>query len=143
MAAKAILYPMLAIVALTFVGAVTMFRRRVTEMRARRVHPQMLASSAQIASALDDARAADNFRNLLEAPVLFYAAALTIYAAQLTSVPYVALAWAFVATRIAHSAIHCTYNRVMHRFFAFASGLLVLSAIFALIAFDLLGANRG
>jgi hypothetical protein len=143
MAAKAILYPMLAIVALTFVVAVTMFRRRVTEMRARRVHPQMLASSAQIASALDDARAADNFRNLLEAPVLFYAAALTIYAAQLTSVPYVALAWAFVATRIAHSAIHCTYNRVMHRFFAFASGLLVLSAIFALIAFDLLGANRG
>jgi len=128
---------------LTFVVAVTMFRRRVTEMRARRVHPQMLASSAQIASALDDARAADNFRNLLEAPVLFYAAALTIYAAQLTSVPYVALAWAFVATRIAHSAIHCTYNRVMHRFFAFASGLLVLSAIFALIAFDLLGANRG
>jgi len=143
MAAKAILYRMLAIVALTFVVAVTMFRRRVTEMRARRVHPQMLASSAQIASALDDARAADNFRNLLEAPVLFYAAALTIYAAQLTSVPYVALAWAFVATRIAHSAIHCTYNRVMHRFFAFASGLLVLSAIFALIAFDLLGANRG
>ena len=143
MAAKAILYPMLAIVALTFVVAVTMFRRRVTEMRARRVHPQMLASSAQIASALDDARAADNFRNLLEAPVLFYAAALTIYAAQLTSVPYVALAWAFVATQIAHSAIHCTYNRVMHRFFAFASGLLVLSAIFALIAFDLLGANRG
>ena len=143
MAAKAILYPMLAIVALTFVVAVTMFRRRVTEMRARRVHPQMLASSAQIASALDDARAADNFRNLLEAPVLFYAAALTIYAAQLTSVPYVALAWAFVATRIAHSAIHCTYNRVMHRFFAFVSGILIVFAIFGVIAFDLVVANRG
>ena len=138
MAAKAVLYPMLAMVALTAIVAVTMYRRRVGEMRARRVHPQKLALSAQMASALEDTRAADNFRNLFEAPVLFYVAMLTIYATQLTGPLYVGLAWVYVATRIAHSTIQCTYNRVMHRFLAFASGLLVLFAIFGLIAVDLL-----
>jgi hypothetical protein len=143
MAAKTILYPMLAMVALTAIVAVTMYQRRIAEMRARRVHPQRLALSAQIASALEDTRAADNFRNLFETPVLFYAAVLTIYATQLTSPLYVGLAWAFVATRVAHSAIHCTYNRVMHRFFAFVSGVLIVFAIFGVIAFDLVVANRG
>lgn len=143
MAVKAILYPMLALVALTAIVAVAMYRRRVVEMRLRRVHPQKIATSAQMASALEDTRAADNFRNLFEAPVLFYAAVLTIYATQLTGPLYIGLAWVYVATRIAHSAIQCTYNRVMHRFAAFASGLLVLFATFGLIAFDLLVANRG
>ena len=143
MAAKAILYPMLAMVALTAIVAVTMYRRRVGEMRARRVHPQKLALSAQMASALEDTRAADNFRNLFEAPVLFYVAMLTIYATQLTSPLYVGLAWVYVATRITHSTIQCTYNRVMHRFLAFASGLLVLFAIFGLIAVDLLRTHGG
>jgi hypothetical protein len=138
MAAKAILYPMLAMVALTAIVAVTMYRRRVAEMRTRRVHPQKLALSAQMASALEDTRAADNFRNLFEAPVLFYVAMLTVYVTQITSPLYVGLAWIYVATRIAHSTIQCTYNRVMHRFLAFASGLLVLFAIFGLIAVDLL-----
>jgi len=138
MAAKAILYPMLAMVALTAIVAVTMYRRRVAEMRTRRVHPQKLALSAQMASALEDTRAADNFRNLFEAPVLFYVAMLTVYVTQITSPLYVGLAWIYVATRIAHSTIQCTYNRVMHRFLTFASGLLVLFAIFGLIAVDLL-----
>lgn len=143
MPAKAILYPLLAMVALTAIVALTMFRRRVGEMRARRIHPQKIALSSQMASALEDTRAADNFRNLFEAPVLFYTAVLVIYATQLPSPAYVALAWVYVATRVAHSTIQCTYNRVMHRFFAFASGLFVLWAIYALIAWDLLVANRG
>jgi hypothetical protein len=143
MAAAAILYPLLALVALTAIVAVTMYRRRVAEMRGRRIHPQQLALSAQRAAALEDTRAADNFRNLFEAPVLFYTAVLTVFAAGLTAPVYVGLAWIYVATRIAHSAIQCTYNRVMHRFIAFASGLLVLFAMFGLIAFDLLVANRG
>lgn len=143
MAPKAIFYPMLAMVVLTAIVAVAMFRRRVTEMRTRRIHPQKIALSAQMASALDDTRAADNFRNLFEAPVLFYAGVLAVYATQLTSPAYVALAWAFVATRLAHSTIQCTYNRVMHRLVAFASGLFVLWTLYAVLAFDLLVANRG
>ena len=143
MSAKPILYPMLAMVVLTAIVAVLMFIRRAAEMRSRGIHPQRVATSAQMATALNDTRAADNFRNLFEAPVLFYAAVLIIYAAQLTGAAHLALAWAFVATRVAHTAIQCTYNRVMHRVVAFATGLFLLWALWSLIAFDLLGRGRG
>ena len=96
-----------------------------------------------MAARLENVSAADNFRNLFETPVLFVAASLTIYAASLTALPYVVLAWLYVATRVAHSAIHCTYNKVMHRLGAFAASLAVLWAMWALIAWDLLVQGRG
>ena len=38
------------------------------------------------------------------------------------------LAWTFVALRIVHSAIHCGYNRVIHRFYAYVAGFFALVA---------------
>ena len=143
MATRTILYPMLAMVALTAIVSVIMYRRRVAEMRSRRIHPQSVATSAQMAAALEDSRAADNFRNLFEAPVLFYAAVLTIYATQLTGAAYLPLAWSYVAARIVHTSIHCTYNRVIHRLLAFAASLLVLWTLWGLLAFDLLFRRQG
>ena len=143
MTAKPIFYPMLAMVVLTVIVAVVLFRRRVNEMRSRRIHPQKVATSAQMAAAIDDSRAADNFRNLFETPVLFYAAVIVVYATQLTSVAYVTLAWAYVAARVVHSAIHCTYNRVIQRLLAFAASILLMWALWTLLAFDLLVRGRG
>jgi len=73
LSAKSILYPMLAMVLLTAIVSIVMYRRRVAEMRARRIPPQEVASAAAMAARLDDTGAADNFRNLFETPVLFYA----------------------------------------------------------------------
>ncbi len=133
-----ILYPLLPLVLLTFVVGGTMYRRRVAEMRAKLIRPREVALSRDMAARLDDQRASDNFRNLFEVPVLFYAAILLIYAAGLTDLVYVVLAWAFVASRVVHSAIHCTYNKVMHRLPAFATGLALVAVIWARIAWDLL-----
>ena len=111
-------------------------------MVTRRIHPQQVATATQMAARLEDT-GADNFRNLFETPLLFVAAVLTVYAASLTSLPYVALAWIYVAARVVHSAIHCTYNKVMHRLYAFLASLVVLWAMWALIAWDLVVAGRG
>jgi hypothetical protein len=143
MSARPILYPMLAMVLLTAIVAVVMYRRRLGEMRLRGIHPQKLATSAQMAATLEDTRAADNFRNLFETPVLFYAVVLTTYVTQSTNVAYVALAWTYVATRGVHTWIHCSYNRVIHRFLAFVASLLLLWTLWALLAFDLLLRGRG
>jgi hypothetical protein len=143
MSAKSILYPMLAMVVPTAIVAVLMLRAPVGEMRLRRIHPQKIATSAQMAATLEDTRAADNFRNLFEAPVLFYAAVLTIYVAQLTGVACLALAWAYVAARVVHTSIHCTYNRVIHRLAAFAASILLLWTLWGVLAFDLLVRGRG
>jgi hypothetical protein len=141
-ARRAILLPLIALVLLTAIVAVWMFRRRVAEMRARGIRTQAVATTAQMAT-LEDTGAADNFRNLFETPLLFVAAALTIYAAALTSLPYVVLAWLYVALRVVHSAIQCTYNKVMHRMRAFIASVFVLWAIWALIAWDLVVLGRG
>ena len=142
MPARAILWPVLAQVALTFCVGMLLLVRRVTHLRARRIAPQAVATSAGMAAAMPDTRAADNFRNLFELPVLFFAAAIVVYAASLATVAHVTLAWAFVATRVAHSAIHCGYNRVTHRFVAFLAGCLIVAATWVLIGLDL-AAGRG
>src|SRR6266700_3716939 len=106
-------WPALAMVALTFVVWMRMYSARMREMRRERIHPQAIATSAQAAARLTDTRAADNFRNLFELPVLFYLAlVVAAQTAQVTATTLV-LAWAFVALRVLHSAIHCSYNRVI------------------------------
>lgn len=138
MEGAAIYFPMLAMMALTLAVWLRMFVVRIGQMKRERIHPQKVATSAQAAALLTDSRAADNFRNLFELPVLFYVA--VIVAAQTGQVAPVTLvlAWAFVLLRVVHSAIHCSYNKVMHRFYAYVASGLALWALCAVLAFGLL-----
>jgi hypothetical protein len=138
MQSKAMFLPMLAMVALTCAVWLRMYAVRIGQMRRERIHPQAVATSAQAAARLTDSAAADNFRNLFELPVLFYLAAVVAVLAGLADGVTLALAWTFVALRIAHSAIHCGYNRVMHRFFVYAAGAFALWALWIHLAIGLL-----
>ena len=116
----------LTLVLLTFAVGLRLLSVRVAEMKEKRVPPQAASNSLQMAARLQNVQAADNFRNLFEVPVLFYA--LCAMALALSHVPgwLVAGAWLFVALRIAHSLIQCTYNKVMHRFPVFMSSFVVV-----------------
>lgn len=129
--------PGLAMVALTFVVLGVMFRRRVAQMRRDRIRPQQVATSQQAAALYADVAPADNFRNLFEMPVLFYFALAVAAISGQTGPLVVGLAWAYVAARIAHSVIQCTYNRVMHRFRAFAASVFVLLALWSVLGYGL------
>jgi len=142
MSEQAILFPVLALAALTFAIAIVMLRRRVREMRERRIRPQELATAAAMSTTLKDTGPADNFRNLFELPVLFYTAILIIYSTQLAAPIYIALAWLFVGSRLVHSVIACTTNRVRHRFYAYAVGFFTLAAMWVLLAWDLIAGSR-
>lgn len=133
---SSLLYPVLAMVLLTAIVTALLYKRRVGEMKTRRISPQSVAAARDMAGKLDDVRAADNYRNLFEAPVLFYAAMLAATITHGTSGWLVALAWLYVGLRYVHSYIHCTYNRVMHRFSAFALSMLVLLLIWLLVAWQ-------
>lgn len=137
---SALLFPLLAMVLLTALVAGLLYVRRSTEMKTRRIPPQAVAAARDMAGMLVDNRASDNYRNLFEAPVLFYAAMLAGVAIHAATPWLVALAWLYVALRYAHSAIHCTYNRVMHRFAVFAASMLVLLVIWATLAWRILQA---
>jgi len=72
-----------------------------------------------------------NLMNLLELPVLFYAVSLTAYVTAHGDLWAVRLAWVYVALRVAHSLVHLTYNKVMHRLAFFALSNFVLVTIWA------------
>ena len=116
-----------ALAGLTLSVAGRMFYVRIGEMRAKRIHPQAVALSAERDERLSDTRASDNYKNLFELPVLFYALCAVALAVQHVPVWLPGVAWAFVAARVAHSAIQCGYNKVMHRFYAFAAGVAILA----------------
>ncbi len=127
---KPLLLPLLAHVALTFVVMIIMYRKRVSEMKSKRIHPQRMKTRSGTHGVLTDSEsAANNYANLFEAPVLFYLAILVTLILMVQDSIIVVLAWVYVASRFVHSFIHVTYNRVMHRFWTFFFSSLVLAAI--------------
>lgn len=137
---KAMLYPVVAMAVLTFGVCCRMYAMRIGQMKRERIHPQSVATSSQAAARLTDSRAADNFRNLFELPVLFYVVALLLAICGLATPTALTMAWAFVGLRVLHSAIQCSYNKVMHRFSVHVAGALVLLGLWGYAAFGLLRA---
>ena len=135
---NAIYMPAVAMVVLTIAVWFRMYVTRIGQMTRERIHPQAVATSAQVAAKLTDSCAADNFRNLFELPVLFYLAIVVAAQAGLASMAVLVLAWLFVALRVAHSWIQCTYNKVMHRFKVYVAGGAVLWGLWGVIAWGLL-----
>jgi len=129
-----------AMVLLTGLVGLKMLQARVAEMRRRRIHPQAVALSAQRVQRLEDTRASDNYSNLLELPVLFYVLCLAAIAIQHIPGWLPAFAWLFVGTRVLHSVIQCTYNKVMHRFYVFLAGFFLVAALWLAFVVSILAA---
>ncbi len=130
-----ILLPLLAQVALTFVVWVWLYVTRLGEIGRKDIDPQQLTSRAAAERLLtESAGPANNFRNLFEMPVLFYLAAVLSLILFVQDTLLVQLAWAYVALRAVHSFVHCTYNRVLHRFLAYAASSLVLLLMWVRVA---------
>ena len=135
---RLIFLPALVMVALTFVVWWRMFFTRIGQMKRERIHPQAVATSAEALARLTDTRAADNFRNLFGLPVLFYLALVVVALTGHVDAMTLGLAWIFVVARIVHSAIQCSYNKVMHRFRAYVVGGFALWILWAVIGLGLL-----
>ena len=131
-------WPAVAMVVLTITVWLRMYLTRIAQMKRERIHPQAVATSAQAAAKLTDSNAADNFRNLFELPVLFYLALVVAAQSGQVGAVTLALAWAFVALRVAHSAIQCSYNKVIHRFYTYLAGGVVLWVLWGVLAIGLL-----
>ena len=126
-------------VALTAVVWVRLYVQRIGEMRRRQISPGELATARQAATVLHDVSAADNFRNLFEVPVLFYVLCLALYVTHRQDAVLLTLCWLFVALRAMHSAIHCTYNNVMHRFLVYVTSTVLLFGLWVWLGIELAG----
>ena len=127
---SSLLTPMLALVAWTLLMTLWMYATRIPAMQKAGIDP----ANAQEPTSLDPLplkvrQVGYNLNNLMEQPTIFYALVTYSYLAGQQNAVNLALAWAYVAIRIAHSLIQATVNVVLVRFSVFVLGTLVLAAL--------------
>jgi hypothetical protein len=99
-----------------------MYVKRIRFLTSNQVDPKDMAVPGALAaiSPPDVSNPSDNLKNLFEIPVVFYALALYLFVTNQVDATYVVAAWIFVVFRVLHSAVHCTINIVMLRFWLYA-----------------------
>ena len=135
----AIFGPFFATMFLTLMVWVYMYIRRIRFITSSKLSPKALAVPGALAqlSPPEVSNPSDNLKNLFEIPVLFYALTLYLFVTNQVDVTYVRAAWVFVGFRALHSAVHCTFNLVLLRFYLylFASLAVWFMAIRAALAY--------
>lgn len=124
-----LVYPMAAMVLLSFGVLVLLFRARIRAVRQGLAPVSYFRVYQGAGEPEASAKAARHFVNLFEAPVLFYVACLLAMVLGVTGTVILALAWAYVAARLAHAVVHLGANRVRHRLRAYFVSWLVLLAM--------------
>ena len=132
-----VLLPVFVQVGLTFVLLFWMGSVRLRALKRREVRlgdialrqPAWPERPMQISNAYD---------NQFQVPLLFYALVPLALITRKADLLFVVLSWMFVATRLAHAAIHTTSNNVQTRFMAFAAGAVILLIMWIVFAVHIL-----
>jgi hypothetical protein len=133
----ALVYPMFALVLVTATVMVMLFRRRVLAVQEGLITTSYfrIYQDQGVPEPEDAAKAARHFSNLFEAPTLFYVACLAAMIVRQSGPLMLALAWAYVAARIAHAMIHLGSNRLRWRIRVYFVSWVILMAMWV----DLIG----
>lgn len=132
------LQPMLALMGVTAGVWVTLYAKRLPYLLRHKIDPQSIRTPERMQAVLPEQvhYPSYNLRNLFELPVLFYGVCLTASQLNLQSALLLQLSWIYVVLRALHSVIHCTYNRVTHRFAVYLLSCLVLWGLGAGVAYQ-------
>jgi hypothetical protein len=79
-----------------------------------------------------------NLVNQFELPFLFYVVCMALYLVNGVNDATIVLAWAFVFSRIVHSWVHITTNRIRHRRPLFVAGFLINAILWLWLAWKLI-----
>ena len=135
----AIFGPVFATMLLTFLVWVYMYVRRIAFINTLGQEDLAVPGALAELSPPEVSNPSDNFKNLFEIPVIFYALALCLFVTNQVDATYVTAAWVFVAFRALHSGVHCTVNIVMLRFYLYLFSTLAVWFIAARAALHYLG----
>ena len=118
---SAILLPFFGVMLLTLLVWIYMYIRRTSYLMQEKIDLRKVDTPEKAAAVVpgEISLASHNLKNLFELPVIFYAVCLYLFANDSVDRIHLLAAWWFFAFRVAHSLIHCTYNKVEHRFAAY------------------------
>jgi hypothetical protein len=124
---QSIFAPFLVTMLLTLIVWFYMYAKRIPFLQRSRTDLNTL-TPAELArmSPPSVANPSDNLKNLFELPTLFYGVVLYLYVTNSVDALYLAAAWIFAAFRVLHSAVHCTINIVLVRFWLYCLSALAL-----------------
>ncbi len=133
----AILYPSIVMALLTLTLILALGARRFTAVRSRAVDYRFYRTYDEGSEPEGLRKHTRHVQNHFELPPLFHIAVWgTFLAGEVTTVT-VAAAWLFVVSRCVHSAIHLTYNTVLHRFLMYGVGLFALIFLWLRLAMSI------
>ncbi len=127
------LYPMFAMVVLTFILMAYTLYLRINSVFKKDVNRgyYRLMSGYDVPEYIT--KTSRHFVNLFETPVLFYAAGILCIVLGIENVFLLSIAWAYIACRAVHALIHITYNNILHRMTVFLLGNLCILSIWGFI----------
>jgi hypothetical protein len=125
------LSPVLALIAWTLVMWFWLYATRLPAMKRAGIDPQEAAHPGTYGHRMPEhARSvADNYNHLHEQPTIFYALMFFVALTGGATAATLNLAWIYVGSRLVHSLVQATVNKVVVRFAVFAFGSLVLVCI--------------
>jgi hypothetical protein len=128
---RALLAPVVALVAWTFVMWAWMYVTRIPAIRqsAMKLDPDA-PRGAQMSELPARVRwKADNYNHLMEMPTLFYAVGIVLSLISTAPETDALLAWIYVGLRVLHSVFQAIVNKIEARFGLFILSSLVLLAL--------------
>lgn len=138
----AILWPTIALAGLAFIIFATMFVTRARHIRANPPRRETFATGEAAMRYFEPVEMpANNYRNLFEMPVLYFALVPLLLITNQDSRVQVILAWIYVAIRVAHSFVHIGPKKVPVRALLFVASGVVLMAMWIGFAIDLASAQ--
>jgi hypothetical protein len=123
----AIFAPFLTTMLLTLIVWFYMYSKRIPLIQRSKINPNDLTAAELVRiSPPSVSNPSDNLKNLFELPTLFYGLVLYLYVTSKVDDIYLMAAWGFAAFRVLHSAVHCTVNIVIVRFWLYCISALAL-----------------
>jgi hypothetical protein len=138
MSVLSLVYPMAAMVLLTMVVLVRLFRSRVAAVRAGQVDAAYFRLYQGAEEPESTRKVSRHFVNLFEAPTLFYVVCLAAMVANAGGFVILTLAWSYVAARAIHSLVHLGGNRLRKRIASYFASWLILAAMWAWLVISVL-----
>jgi len=125
---------MFAMVLLTFIVLVALFRSRVSSVRKGEISPFYYKLYQGAVEPERSLKLSQHVANIFEAPTLFYVACLAAMITGVQSTVFLSLAWLYVSLRILHAIIHIGSNKLRRRIAVYITSWFVLLSMWVLLA---------
>lgn len=137
----ALIYPMFAMVVLTCVVLGAMFRTRVKAVKSGQVSAAFFKLYRGEEEPEASVLLSRHFKNLFEAPTLFYVVCLAAMTIGQSALVLHLLAWMYVLLRVAHAYIHIVRNKLRLRIYVYFASWIVLFLMWVFVAVGVFTAN--